>query len=220
MGDSVPFDIEQIIKEIKSRDYGLANVFGITEVMKKLDKLTESFEEIKWKLNHRSTYYDEEAKESDLDRSEDLFEPAEPAYDPNWRAEGNGVYWFIDIRDGVVELSREHGLNYDNYRHATNNYYRSQEEAERIGIPKRDKALALARIEKFIYANGLQFEPDWEDGGQKKYFIQYGHVNKTLSINCQATCSSLQAFWFRLEGHAEQVKQACAADLKILFGIK
>lgn len=132
------------MKKTKPKDTSLAEVFGITEVMKKLDKLTESFEEIKERLSEPVMR---------KNRTTEV-EPAEPAYDPDWRAKEGGRYWHI-TDNGFIGESAENRDYTDDYLHDTNNYYRSKKEAKRIGTPKYDKALALARIEKFIYANGL-----------------------------------------------------------------
>jgi len=107
--------------------------------------------------------------------------PAEPAYDPNWRAEINEKYYMLRFYgiDSAYDQRRSHDDDY----YITNNYYRSYEEAERIGIPKRDKALALARIEKFIYANGLHLPSDQDDDGNSAWHVSRSRHGCKYSVD-------------------------------------
>ena len=46
-----------------------------------------------------------------------------------WRANKNGVYWFVDGAGDIMSLS-EINSYYDNFRYYFHNYFRTQEEAE------------------------------------------------------------------------------------------
>ena len=94
--------------------------------------------------------------------------------------------------------------------------FRTKQEAEQ----ERDKRQAKHNIKKYIIENGLEFEPNWGEGGEKKYVIYYDYTYKKFIINCHFESKYFQPFFFKSREDAQQVIDNCEKDLLVLGGIK
>lgn len=78
------------------------------------------------------------------------------------RAEVGRNYFSLDITWEVIQFT-ERNDKYDNYYYNSWNYYKTEEEVEKV----RDRQLAIVRVNDKI----REFNWDWEDNKGEKYYI-------------------------------------------------
>ena len=81
---------------------------------------------------------------------------------------------------------------------------------------------ALTTIKHYILDNFGEWKPDWEDEGQRKYFIYYDHKHKQLGYNWSYFFQEIMPSFLYLQsdGQCEQLIEACETELKIVCGVK
>ena len=94
--------------------------------------------------------------------------------------------------------------------------FRTKQEAEQ----ERDKRQAKHNIKKYIIENGLEFEPNWGDGDERKFSIYYDYEEKKFFSNHTNATKWFEPFHFKSEQDAQQVINNCEKDLLVLWGIK
>lgn len=133
-----------------------------------------------------------------------------------WRAERYEHYRFIDPSCGNVTTIDLY-ITSDNYRYATGNYFKTEEEAEEY----QRKLLARQRIiDRIAELNG-DWKPDWSDEDETKHYITYKYEENRL---CPDYIYMLQSreneFYMKSEKIAKQIIKECEDDYKLIWGIK
>lgn len=120
------------------------------------------------------------------------------------------IYWRINVDGETVERRWQNdGIN--EYDYLSANTYRELEEVEQA----RERKLAEIRLRRTS-----TFEPDWEDGLQKKYVVIFNHVIKRLEIH-ELTFEDLNLpVYFESEDNASRAIYKYEADWLKYFGIK
>lgn len=106
------------------------------------------------------------------------------------------------------------GASYNNLWNSGNGFF-TQEEAEKE-LARRQ---AKRRIQDFIIENGLEFNPDWGNDMEEKYYICFDHHKDDFAYTSPYTFNYGLDFYFRSEEDAELVIDNCEDDLRIIFGI-
>ena len=80
---------------------------------------------------------------------------------------------------------------------------------------------AVTKIRKFIFEEGLSFEPDWLDHSQKKWDIHYDIAEEEFKSSCLCSfCQKPSPFGhLKSEEDCEKVIKNCSEELKIIFNI-
>ena len=75
------------------------------------------------------------------------------------------------------------------------------------------------RIKYFIVKNGLEFNPDWGNDMEDKYFIVYSTVDDCFYSISRYTYDHGSSFYFKSKEDARLVIDNCEDDLRIVFGV-
>lgn len=134
----------------------------------------------------------------------------EPTDSIHWKPKYDDWYFYISDHGSVC--SDIWNDNYtDNKRLAFGFVYRTEEECKAA----LDRELAEVRLRQTS-----DFEPDWEDGLQKKYVVIFNHVMKRLEIH-ELTFEDLNLpVYFESEDDASRAIYKHKADWLKYFGIK
>lgn len=89
-----------------------------------------------------------------------------------WRAKKGGQYWCVQSDGGVV-YDHEIKVDVDDERYELGNYFKTEEEAQKAA--DWFKAFAVLRDDT------KGFKPDWEDGGQLRWGVEYNYDTNRLS---------------------------------------
>lgn len=137
-----------------------------------------------------------------------------------WRAEYDEKYWCVGT-NGYIHDTLDMNSPYDDICYETGNYYKTEEEAETIGLRKLERQNAVQAVWDYVNENGLQFEPDWEDADQIKCFVGFNYASKRFDYAW---------FWnrqfqselphFKSGQDAQQVIDNMEKELKIIFGVE
>ena len=80
---------------------------------------------------------------------------------------------------------------------------------------------ATTKIRKFIFEEGLSFEPDWSDGRQEKWNIVLVLEGNIFKGNLNRAIKTYSPFGhLKSEKDCEKVIESCKEELKIIFKIK
>lgn len=90
-----------------------------------------------------------------------------------WRAEKDEVYWCVQ-NDGGVADDYEQRTGIDDRFYKFGNYFKTEEEAQRAADWL--KAFAILRDDT------KGFKPDWKDGGQLRWGVEYNYDTNRLSV--------------------------------------
>jgi len=121
-------------------------------------------------------------------------------------------YWYINS-EGYVHCSIWNDDDIDLARRDSGNAFITKGEAEK----ERDKRQALQRIKKTIWEKGYEFEPDWSDTRQDKYFILYDHGDREYAAYDYHFQQYIGTpFFFSETSHAEDIIKLHKEDLDIL----
>jgi len=133
-----------------------------------------------------------------------------------WKPEIGEKYYFIYHYGVSVDENQLDDI--DRLRIATSNCFPTEEQAQ----AKLDHDLALTRIRKYIYDEGLDFSPDWSDECQRKHYVFYDHEEQCFGVSYynlhqpQATGN----IYLSSTGDATRVIMDCEDDLRIVFGVE
>jgi hypothetical protein len=138
-----------------------------------------------------------------------------------WKPNEGDTFWYINILGNVLKDQYGDIKEWELEQLLIGNIYRTQEQAEYA----RDfgwyaKLKAQLRIENYIKENGLEFETDWSDGDQYKWYVVYNHLRGWYQHECDEEQQFQFAFYLKTSEHAQQVIDNCKDDLDILFGLK
>lgn len=96
-----------------------------------------------------------------------------------WKPIDREYYWYVDdlgdVEDCCYRNDRE-----DNLRYLTRNCFKTKEEAEVALKTKIDYWKLINELEAI--ADG--FVPDWCDGDQVKYYLQYNSLDREWELDC------------------------------------
>lgn len=93
-----------------------------------------------------------------------------------WKPEDNEKYFYVSGR-GVINICRWINDTTDNGCYEIGNCFKTKEEAEFA----LEKAKVEAELRRFAEENN-EYEIDWEDDDQKKWFIYYNCDTKKIDI--------------------------------------
>lgn len=113
-----------------------------------------------------------------------------PEESKRWRAKRCEKYHFINDC-GVICAEVEWGDDIDGFRHATGDYFKTEEEAEAY------KEYLLAKQVLLDDAKG--FVPDWKNFNQAKFEVFYDHGEKTLDYSEAGDFQTIGAIYFGTE---------------------
>lgn len=140
-----------------------------------------------------------------------LEEPkAESVRPTKWRAEKYKPYWFINDC-GSIWFNREEYVGTDNYRYLTDNYFKTEQEAEKA----LEVIKAKGRLSHAYYGLVGDWKPDWSNHTQDKYSFYFDSGNKSLEF----ISHRFNTYQFpSLESRSQFIKEN-EADLKLVLNI-
>ena len=123
----------------------------------------------------------------------------------------------ISFLEAEVEILNE---NYDNGYKTDFDCglaFKTRPEAE----AKLAEMQAIAKVRKFIFEEGMSFEPDYKDFTQAKYSIYYAFEEERFFSLDNNACTKYSPFGhLKSEKDCEKVIESCKEELKIIFKIK
>ena len=80
---------------------------------------------------------------------------------------------------------------------------------------------AITKVRKFIFEEGLSFEPDYRDFEQRKYNIYYDfEEERFFSLYNDASPEYSPFGHLKSEEDCKKVRESCKEELKIIFKVK
>ena len=80
---------------------------------------------------------------------------------------------------------------------------------------------AITKVRKFIFEEGLEFEPDYRDFEQRKYNIYYYFEEERFDSLYNNTCPEYSPFgYLKSEEDCEKVIENCKDELDVIFKVK
>ena len=80
---------------------------------------------------------------------------------------------------------------------------------------------AITKVRKFIFEEGLEFEPDYRDFEQMKYNIYYDFRKERFDTLANNTCREYSPFGYLKSGEdCEKVIENCKDELDVIFKVK
>lgn len=146
---------------------------------------------------------------------EKYFEEVQEKPKSIWDLKHGDGYWHIGNGSVFSAFWDDDGV--DNYRRDAGFSFLTEQEANK----ELEKRKAFTRIKKYIHDNGLEFQPNWEDGNQMKYYIYYDHGDCKFKIgNWGHHQRADTSFHMKNEEDAQKVIDNCGSELKIIIGIE
>ena len=126
-------------------------------------------------------------------------------------------FFLISFLEAEVEILNE---NYDNGYKSDFDCgiaFKTRPEAE----AKLAEMQAIAKVRKFIFEEGLEFEPDWSNRKQDKWSFCYNHSFVVLMKEGRSFFENYSPFGhLKSEEDCEKVIESCEDELKIIFKVK
>ena len=126
-------------------------------------------------------------------------------------------FFLISFEEAVVEILNE---NYDNGYKTDFDCglaFKTRPEAE----AKLAEMQAITKVRKFIFEEGLEFEPDYRDFEQRKYNIYYYFEEERFDSLYNNTCPEYSPFgYLKSEEDCEKVIENCKDELDVIFKVK
>ena len=126
-------------------------------------------------------------------------------------------FFLISFEEFVVEILNE---NYDGGYKTDFDCglaFKTRPEAE----AKLAEMQAIAKVRKFIFEEGLEFEPDYRDFEQRKYNIYYYFEEERFDSLYNNTCPEYSPFgYLKSEEDCEKVIENCKDELDVIFKVK
>jgi len=126
-------------------------------------------------------------------------------------------FFLISFEEAVVEIFNE---NYDNGYKSDFDCgiaFKTRPEAE----AKLAEMQAITKVRKFIFEEGLEFEPDYRDFEQRKYNIYYYFEEERFDSLYNNTCPEYSPFgYLKSEEDCEKVIENCKDELDVIFKVK
>lgn len=147
-----------------------------------------------------------------------LVKKSNEATKKRWRAKNNKVYYFINYNNKIDTL-KEINCNVDKALFEFGNYFKTKEEAE-FELQKR---LVYQELKDYALEHN-EYELDWEDETQIKWYITYDYDAKPESFNyyCVRTLCDIGQIYFSSEKIAREAVKTVGEDRikKYLFGVE
>lgn len=135
-----------------------------------------------------------------------------------WRAEEHEAYYIITC-DGQIELSTEMNCPFDERIYELGNYFKTKKEAEF----EVNKKLVYQELKDYALEHN-EYELDWEDETQSKWYICYDYDVNPESLNYFLvwTLCDIGQIYFSSEEIAREAVKTVGEDRikKYLFGVE
>lgn len=122
--------------------------------------------------------------------------------DVNWRAGLNEMYFYIN-EYGDIYYEFENDSEFDDNAYKTGNYFKTEEQAEKI-LEKIKIYVKLKRVAEKLN-NGQKI--DWNNNEQKKYYISFFEGNKKLYSTYMYNTKDIGQIYCLDEDFLEKAKQ-------------
>ena len=126
-------------------------------------------------------------------------------------------FFLISFEEAVVEIFNE---NYDNGYKSDFDCgiaFKTRPEAE----AKLAEMKAITKVRKFIFEEGLSFEPDWSNRKQDKWSFCYNHYFVVLTKEGRSFFENHSPFGhLKSEEDCEKVIENCKDELDVIFKVK
>lgn len=118
-------------------------------------------------------------------------------------------YWFVDT-DGYVVYAHWDDNTIDNYRKDFLRIFKTKKECKRY-----------LEIQKAFKEESKNFEPNWKDGNQDKYYLYYDHSDNCVEISWNTWCGQAVLYFESREVLEELISRFGEEDVKkYYFGIE
>lgn len=118
-------------------------------------------------------------------------------------------YCFVDT-DGYVVYAHWGDNTIDNYRKDFLRIFKTKKECERY-----------LEIQKAFKDESKNFEPNWKDGNQDKYYLYYDHDENSIEISWNTWCGQAILYFESREVLKELISRFGEEDIKkYYFGIE
>ena len=118
-------------------------------------------------------------------------------------------YWFVDT-DGYVVYAHWDDNTIDNYRKDFLRIFKTKKECKRY-----------LEIQKAFKEESKNFEPNWKDGNQDKYYLYYDHSDNCVEVDLYVGVQETILFFESREVLEELIERFGEGDIKkYYFGIE
>lgn len=118
-------------------------------------------------------------------------------------------YWFVST-DGYVVYAYWGDNSFDNYRKDFLRIFKTKKECKRY-----------LEIQKAFKDESKNFEPNWKDGNQDKYYLYYDHDENSVKISWNTWCGQAVLYFESREVLEELISRFGEGDIKkYYFGIE
>lgn len=118
-------------------------------------------------------------------------------------------YWFVDTH-GYVAYAHWGDSTIDNYRKDFLRIFKTEKECERY-----------LEIQKAFKEESKNFEPNWKDGNQDKYYLYYDHAQNSVEIGRNSWWEQVVLYFESREVLEELISRFGKEDIKkYYFGIE
>lgn len=127
-----------------------------------------------------------------------------------WKPKHGETYFSVHPSGGIVVVDRWIDASLDNRRWEMGSVFRTEEEAEHAAAVQK----ALTKISDFA-----DFEPDWDNDDQTKYYIYYNHGDSRFNTSARIGCQCLNEIYFKTEERANQAIKELKPELLLVLGV-
>ena len=118
-------------------------------------------------------------------------------------------YWFVNS-DGYVVYAHWDDIAVDNYRKDFLRIFKTKKECKRY-----------LEIQKAFKEKSKNFEPNWKDGSQDKYYLYYDHSDNCVEVDLYVACQETILYFESKEVLEELITRFGEEDIKkYYFGIE
>lgn len=118
-------------------------------------------------------------------------------------------YWFVNT-DGYVVYAYWGDSTIDNYRKDFLRIFKTKKECKRY-----------LEIQKAFKEESKNFEPNWKDGSQDKYYLYYDHSDNCVEVDLYVACQETILYFESKEVLEELITRFGEEDIKkYYFGIE
>lgn len=118
-------------------------------------------------------------------------------------------YWFVSM-DGYVVYACWGDNSFDNYRKDFLRIFKTKKECKRY-----------LEIQKAFKEESKNFEPNWKDGSQDKYYLYYDHDENSVEVGWNPWCGQAVLYFESRKGLEELISRFGEEDIKkYYFGIE
>lgn len=92
-----------------------------------------------------------------------------------WRAENGNEFWYVSEKEKTC-FDEDERLDRHNWCYKTGNYFQTQEQVQKY----LEYLNAMASVKEYIVENDMEFQPDWNNIKQEKYYVAFDCEEKEL----------------------------------------